>query len=647
MLPSSARSKQSPALSRRATKEMPPADRVVGTSAILPAAALATITIGALLRVGSPETEWAHWFWIAGLVATGLPVVWRTLRDALSGHFATDVVATLAITASVLMQQPLAGLIVVLMQTGGEALERYAAGRASRAVRMLEEQAPRIAHRIDQDAIVDVDVEEVAVGDTLLVRPGEMIPCDATVIDGHSLVDTSRLTGEPMPRAASSGTMLLSGMVNTDGSLTLRATAPARESQYARIVELVRTAESTKAPLQRVADQYAVWFTPIVLVLCAGTWLATNEPSRVLAILVVATPCPLILATPIAFIGGINRAAARQIIIRSGTALERLDGLDIAVFDKTGTLTIGQPAVSRIDAAPGFDRDTVLRLAASVEQHSGHLLARPVVAAAAQSNLELSVPVDVHEAPGQGVTGTVDGRRITVGSRTYVEGIIGSTLPNRGEASDGLRAYVAIDGAPGGTIEYADIVRPGAQALLARLGTLGIRRTLLLSGDDAANARAIAGKVGIREAIGDLLPAEKVEAIWGLSTSGARVLMVGDGTNDAPALRSAHVGIALAGHGGGISAEAADVVILNDELSRVGDAISIGQRTMQIARQSIWAGLSLSGIAMVLAAAGFIAPVFGAVIQEVIDVAVILNALRASQGPREGREIPGTGAAVA
>lgn len=602
---------------------------------VVPIAAVTFALAGSVLRVDTAHERWGTCVWLTGLAVTGAPVVWRTLRRIATGHFATDVVATLAIVTALLLREPLAGLIVVLMQTGGEALERFAEGRASRAVRALEEQAPRIAHRLIDGHAEDIPVDVVCVGDELLVRPGEMIACDGVVAGGRSLVDGSRLTGEPMPIDAQSGTRLLSGMLNRDGALVMRATAVARESQYARIVELVRSAEATKAPLQRLADRYAVWFTPITLIVCVASWIASDDVTRALAVLVVATPCPLILATPVAIIGGINRAASRQIIVRTGAALERLDQVDTAVFDKTGTLTLGQPMVARVCAQPTYSDQDVLRFAAAVEQHSGHLLARPVVEAARALGSVLPVPTQVREAAGQGVTGDVEGHRIAVGGRSYMRSAIDArnVATQLDDGAGGLRAFVAIDGVLAGTVEYADRVRDAARPMLRTLQQLGVRRTLMLSGDSQANAGVVAAAIGIDQALGELLPADKVAHVAALRDGGARVLMVGDGTNDAPALEQAHVGIALAGHGGGITAEAADIVIVVDDLARVGEAVAIAQRTMRIARQSIWVGLSLSGAAMLFAAAGAIAPVMGALLQELIDVAVILNALRASAVP--------------
>jgi heavy metal translocating P-type ATPase len=592
----------------------------------------------------------ASLLWSAGLALTGAPVVWRTLRGVLGGRFAADLVAMLAIVTALLLREPLAGLIVVLMQTGGEALERYAQGRASEAVRELEAAAPRVAHRMVAGEIEDVAAEMVRVGDDLLLRPGELLACDAVVLEGHSHVDASRLTGEPVPVSAHPGIRLLSGSLNLEGPLTVRATAPASESQYAKIVELVRTAQHSKAPLQRLADRYAVWFTPLTLAVCAGAYLLSGDPTRVLAVLVVATPCPLILATPVAVVGGINRAARRGIIFRHGTALEQLGRVGVAVFDKTGTLTIGRPEVARVLAIHPFTETEMLRLAGSVEHGSGHLLARTLVQEAADRGIALPQGNHITEAPGQGVRGEVEGNSITVGGWSFVvnqhpaaEPALRALLAQLPRA--GLRAYVVVDGSGAGLIEYADQLRPELVGFISELRRLGLTRIALLSGDDQANATAVARAVGIAEAHGDLLPQEKVAYVQRLMKEGERVLMVGDGTNDAPALSTATVGIALASGGGGISAEAADAVILADDPTRVAEAITISRRTLHLARQSIWVGLGLSGAAMVVASFGYIPPVMGALLQEAIDVAVILNALRAAFRPARTARTALTGTA--
>jgi heavy metal translocating P-type ATPase len=464
-----------------------------------------------------------------------------------------------------------------------------------------------------------------------------MVPCDGIVESGSSHVDASRLTGEPIPIRAEAGVRLMSGSLNQESPIVLEVTSTARESQYARIVQLVREASATKSPLLRMADRYAIWFTPLTLIVCAAAWLISHDSVRVLAVLVVATPCPLILAAPVAMVGGINQAARHNVVVRHGEALERLGSVTTAVFDKTGTLTVGHPLVSLVTPFGSFDGNTVLRLAASVELGSGHPLARPVVAAAEQANLPLERPQEVVEQAGQGVSGLVEGRRVAIGALSYLKrehpGLAANRVTLRPD-QDGLRAWVTVDGELAGAIDYADQLRPDLQAMFARLATLGIERTMLLTGDHLAHADRVARQLGIAEIRADLLPGDKLAVVETLERQGQRVVMLGDGTNDAPALRRATVGVALAAHGGGISAEAADAVILADDPTRLADAIQISRRTLGIARQSVWAGLGLTSVAMVAAAFGHIPPTLGALLQEVIDVAVILNALRASSPGR-------------
>jgi heavy metal translocating P-type ATPase len=607
-------------------------------AALLPAAALLLIAAGLLARIIRLPCP-AIGIWMAGLLFTGAPVVWHTVRGVLRGQFAADIVATLAIITALMVANPLPGLIVVLMQTGGEALERFAEGRASAAVRGLEAQAPRIAHRWGAKQLDDIAVDEIVPGDRLMVRPGELVPADAVVLDGRSHVDTKAITGEPVPRLAETGTLLLSGMANIEGPLTVRATACAGESQYARIVELVRSAQAGKAPLQRLADRYAVWFTPVTLATCALAWLASNDAQRVLAVLVVATPCPLILAVPVAVIGGINRAARQQVVFRHGGALEALGTVRTAVFDKTGTLTVGRPGVRTVHVRPPFEVDEVLRLSAAVELRSSHVLARTVVDAANAVHAILPSTTDVVEEPGRGIEGCADGRHVAIGSIAYFEARhprlatgLGEMLATLERNDATARSLVTIDGAPAAVLEFADRVRPEVPALLARLKAAGVTRTILLTGDSAANAARVGASLGFDEALGDQLPEDKVRQVRALVERGEQVVMLGDGTNDAPALMAASVGVALASGGGGVTAEAADIVLLADDPGRLADALQISRRTLAIARQSVWAGIGMSAMAMGFAAMGLIPPTIGAVLQEGIDVAVILNALRAAGG---------------
>lgn len=606
-------------------------------SALTRASIIVLLTLALLIVCGIVHlvagVEVARRIGSVGLWIVGAPLVWTTLKNAMHGRFATDIVATLSIIGAVALSQPLAGLVIVLMQSGGEGLERFAEGRASAAVRALEEAAPRTAHLVVDGRVEDVPVARLSVGEHVLIRPGDLVPADGEVTEGNSELDTSALTGEAAPLSAGPGTKVMSGSANGSGVLRVRVTAVAAESQYARIVDLVRTAQASKAPVQRLADRYAVWFTPATIIVCALTFAMTRDWLRVLAILVVATPCPLILATPIAIVGGVNRAAQRSIIVRNGGALEQLSRVNVAVFDKTGTLTIGKPRLRDVHAAHGFESDQVLRMAAAVEQGSSHLLARVVVDEAERRFGTVLAATNHDESAGKGVSGRVGGIDVVVGGRAYV---LSASEADAGELArleqgDGtLTAYVAIGGRLAGTLEYADEIRPDLPAVLAGLERWGISRILLLSGDHAPNARALAGRVGIAEVEGDLRPEDKASRVRALRNAGATVLMVGDGTNDAPALTSADVGVALAGHGGGITAEAADVIVLVDSLARVVDAVAIGHRTMRIARQSIWVGLGLSAVAMVIAAFGYIPPTIGAMLQEGIDVAVIFNALRAA-----------------
>lgn len=605
-----------------------------------PAFAVLALVVGGLLHIGDRYDTVAFWIQFGALILLGAPVALRTIRGMLRGEFAADVVAMLAIVTAIALREPVAGLVIVLMQTGGEMLETYAEGRASAAVRELEAAAPRIAHLVrgkGASSIEDVPLEQIAVGDTILVRPGEMMPCDATVLEGSSSLDTSRVTGEPLPERVGPGASVSSGVVNLQSPMLLRVTAPASESLYARIVDLVRTAQAEKAPIQRLADRWAVWFTPITLVACAIAWWISDDVGRVLAVLVVATPCPLIIATPVAIIGGINRAAKRSIVVRNGSALELLSRVDTIVFDKTGTLTIGKPAVERIDVLRGADENDLLRVAAAVEVGSGHLLARSVVDEATTRGLAIPRATAITEYSGRGVSGHVDGRRVTVGAGSIVSELhpaLATEVAAYHEGEEGgLRAFVAVDDATLGVIHYADRLRPGLDNLGPRLAARGLTRVVLLSGDHADNVAKIAAQVGITEARGDQLPQDKVNAVKALEAEGRRVVMVGDGTNDAPALASATVGVALAAHGGGISAEAAGVVLLADDVMHVEEAVEIGQRTVRIAKQSIGVGLGLSALGMVVAALGYLPPTAGALVQEAIDVAVILNALRAAAPP--------------
>ena len=605
-------------------------------------AAVLAILLGAaaLLLPGGSTTAGQIWF--VGLILCGAPVVYSTVRGLLHGKFAADVIASMTVVVSLALGLPVVGLVIVVMQTGGEALERYAEGRASDALRALQDITPRRARRVGSDGTVEeIHVDAVSVGDSLLVRPGEMIPCDGEIAEGSSHIDTSTLTGEPVPLRASPGSLVMSGSINVESPLTVRATAIPEESQFARIVALVREAQASKAPLQRVADRFAVWFTPATVIVCIVAYAISGDWSRVLAVLAIATPCPLILATPVAILGGMNRSAQRHILVRNGGALEALARTTAVVFDKTGTITIGKPKVTRIVALDGIPESRILELASAIEHGSGHLLARTIIDEAIARGQAIPFASGIVEQPGRGVEGDVEGSKVAVGARSF----IAERFPDTRRAiqaldastGTGLRAYVAVDGGLTGIVEYGDQIREGIADLVSSLRKAGVNHVMLLSGDRSENVREAAARVGIAEVKGDMLPEDKVEIVRRLVDDGESVVMVGDGTNDAPALGTATVGVALASHGRGIATESADVILLVDEPARLLDAITISRRTMRIARQSIWFGLAVSVAGMVFAAMGKVVPLAGAAIQEVVDLAVILNALRASRPPLYGK----------
>ena len=591
----------------------------------LPLIAAAGLAGGLGARYGFGAKTVAQEIFLATLLAGGLPLVAQTLWGMLRGRFAADVVAMLAIVTALAVGQYFAGVVIVLMQSGGEALERYAMGRASQSLEALLARAPTMGRRMSGDDVREIPVDEIRVGDLLLLRPGDLIPVDGEVADGVSAVDQSALTGEPLPIRAVQGTTLLSGSINLDGALRMRALRPAQQSQYQQIVRLVERARREKPPIQRLADRFAVWFTPLTLAVCAVTWLITGDPTTVLAVLVVATPCPLILATPVAVIAGVSRAADAGVIVKTGAAIEQLGRARAVVFDKTGTLTLGRPTVERVVAADGVPADELLRLAAAVEQLSSHHLGSAIAAAARRRFGPLAPASEFRETAGSGVAGEVDGHGVAVGSAGFLEGR-GVRVP--ATPDDRTTAFVSVDGRLAGAIEFADRLRHQVPSLMQRLAVLGVTETVMLTGDRESSAQAIAAQAGIRTVRANLLPADKVTAVQELRRRFGTVVMVGDGINDAPALAAATVGVAMGAHGTAVSAEAADVVLLVDDISRVGDAMAISRRMRRIALQSIGVGLGVSAALMVIASFGMISPAVGAVMQEALDAGVILNALR-------------------
>lgn len=595
----------------------------------IPFLALIGLVLGAVVRFGAGRVDLSDMIWLATLIIGGAPVVYETTKGMLKGNFASDVVAMLAIITAVLTQEYFAGVIIVLMQSGGEALESYSLRRASSSLEKLLARAPRIAHRLAASRIDDINVEQVQIGDILVVRPGDLIPVDGKLISAQAQVDEAALTGEPLAAPKKLGGILLSGSVNVGDAFEMQATQLSVDSKYAKIVELVRKAQEEKPPLQRLADRYAVWFTPITLVMCALGWLITGDPHTILSVLVVATPCPLILAVPVAIVSGINRAASFGIIVKGGTALEQIGRAQAIVFDKTGTLTYGKPTVDQIIAFNGRPPVEIMRLAGGAEQLSGHVLAQSLAQAALKQNSVLPMPTNVHEVAGYGLEAQVEGHHIVVGSPKFIADTTGQAIASDRLTNDELSAYIAIDCKPAGVVSFTDQLRPAVPELMKRLRGLGFQYTGMLTGDRVNHAREVACAAQLDSFEAELLPEGKVEAVKKLKQKYDSIVMVGDGINDAPALATATVGIAMGAHGTGISAEAADIVLMVDDVSRVADAVESGQRMLRIAKQSIYVGLGLSLGLMVLAAFGVIPPAVGALLQEAIDVVVIVNGLRA------------------
>ncbi|MCX5494949.1 heavy metal translocating P-type ATPase [Kaistia dalseonensis] len=594
--------------------------------------AIAGLAAGLVLFLtGSPVGADRSWFVATAPVIVAL--LYSMVHDFLVGRVGVDAIAFVAMTAALALGEPLAGVVVAIMYSGGNLLEDYARGRAERDLKALTDRTPRIAHRREDHQVRDIPVADVAIGDHLLVRAGELLPVDGKIIADGALIDESAVTGEPIPVRRSEGELVRSGTVNAGEAFQLRATATADESTYAGIVRMVRAAQTAKAPFIRMADRFALLLLPATLLIAGLAWLVSGDPVRALAVLVVATPCPLILAAPVALIGGVSRAARVGVLMKGGAALEALAQVRTVIFDKTGTLTEGGARLIAIGAAPDVDAQEAFRLVASLEQASHHVLAAALVETAHVKGTPLSHPARVKEYRGSGLEGEVDGRAIRAGSRALIAG--STELPSWAEQfltpfhdQPILTVFVAIDGVPSAILVMGDAIRPDAPTAIARLRAAGVTRTLMVTGDDDAAAQAIGSGLDIDAIIADCSPAQKVEAIAAEKRL-APTMMVGDGINDAPALAAATVGVAMGARGATASSEAADVVILADRLELAADAVLIARRARSIALQSIVVGLTLSGLAMVAAAFGLIPPVAGALLQEVIDVAVILNALRA------------------
>ncbi|MEO6004674.1 MAG: heavy metal translocating P-type ATPase [Opitutus sp.] len=570
---------------------------------------------------------------LATLVIGGLPMLYELLRKLLKREFGSDLLGGISIITSVLLGEYLAGSIIVLMLAGGEALENYALRSASSVLAALAKRVPSVAHRKHQAEIVDVALGDVAVGDILVIYPHDICPVDGVVVEGHGVMDESYLTGEPFQITKTSGSLVISGAINGESALTIRTTKLAADSRYAKIMEVMRESESKRPTLRRLGDRLGAIYTPVALTVAAVAWAISGESVRFLAVLVIATPCPLLIAIPVAIIGSISLCARRAIIVKSPVVLEQIAECRTAIFDKTGTLTYGEPTLTEQLIAPDFNQKDVLTLVASVERYSKHPLARAILAAADTQAITLREAVDVGEAPGQGLRGTVTGRAVQVTSRNK---LVAPSLPGADPlpaVAGGLECVAVIGGRYAALYRFRDAPRSDSLSFVSHLGPKHhFARVLLVSGDRESEVRYLAGQVGITEIYAEKTPEEKL-AIVRAETAQAKTLYVGDGINDAPAMMAATVGMAI-GQNSDVTAEAAGVVIMDNSLTKVDEFMHISRRMRIIALQSAVGGMALSLIGMAFAATGHLNPVSGAIAQEIIDVLAVLNALRAAFPPK-------------
>jgi heavy metal translocating P-type ATPase len=579
------------------------------------------------------------------VLATGyvaLFIAWTLfgmVRDVLRGQVGLDILAVVAMVATLAVGEYLASLIIVLMLAGGQALEDFASRRAARDLSALLDRSPRTAHVLTQspdpgsEEVHDVAVDEAAVGDVLLVRPSEIVPVDGILLTETGTFDESSLTGESMPVGRNAGEEVLSGSVNGDRAVRIRVLRKSSDSQYQQIVALVHAAEASRAPVVRLADRFAIPFTAVSLVLAGSAWAISGDPARFAEVLVLATPCPLLIAAPVAFLGGLSRAAKAGVIVKGGAVIEQLARVRSAAFDKTGTLTEGRPRLVDIRPAAGFTDDEILRLAASAEQYSSHVLADGIRRAAEERGLPLPSADEAGEVATNGVTAVIEGRTVAVGKPAFISQLAPDT--RREELGPGqAAAYIAVAGRFAGALVLADEPRAEAPGVVSWLRSHGVEQISMLTGDVESTARSVAKATGIDDVHAELLPPDKVALAAALRPR--PTMMVGDGVNDAPVLAASDIGIALGAKGATAAGDAADVVVLVDSLAKVVDAVAIGRHTMRVALTAIWIGIGLSVGLMLVAMTGVIPAVMGALVQELVDLATILYALRALGGPATG-----------
>ncbi len=592
--------------------------------------AVLTAIIGLGLQLAGLNTA-SKWLVSTVALIETLPLLWGMWKDFRSGSYGLDILAATAIFASVLLGQYWAAIVVVLMLTGGESLEDYAEHRAKSELDALLKHAPQIAHVIRKGKTVDVKVSELKIGDKIIIKAGEVVPVDCKILEGTASFDESSLTGESLPQTKQLGDELLSGSTNIDGVITARALATADDSQYQQIIKLVRSAAASQAPFVRLADRYSIPFTLAAYAIAITVWVLTGSAMRFLEVIIVATPCPLLLAAPIALISGMTRASRYGIIVKTGSALEKLSLAKSIAFDKTGTLTKGELKVESTQTFGDFKEDEVLSLAASLEQSSNHVMAMAIVRHMTDRKFKIVAAKHVKEISGLGLLAHVKHHQVIVGRLSLLIDH-GVTLPSKFKSQTVANSavYVAVDGNLAGIINLSDEIRPESKETLARLHKLGLTNAIMITGDNEAIANKIAKQLGIDRVYADTLPADKLHLLESIKER--PLIFVGDGVNDAPALTAADIGIALGARGSTAASESADMVIMLNDLSRVATAISIAKRTFFIAKQSILIGIGISIALMLLFATGRFSPLVGAVVQEVVDVVVIFNALRAHTG---------------
>jgi heavy metal translocating P-type ATPase len=587
--------------------------------------ALSGILIHILLRFGFGPKPAGNVPLYVVLVLGGAPLVLQLIRKSLAREFGSDLLAGISIVASTLMGQYLVGSIVVLMLSGGTALEEFATRRASSVLEALAKRMPQTAHRKSETGIVDIKAAEVVVGDVLVVFPHEICPVDGTVVEGHGRMNEAYLTGEPFEMSKAEGAEVISGAINGESALMVRATRLPVDSRYARIMRVMQETQMRRPRLRRLGDMLGAWYTPLAVAIALCAWLASGQSQRFLAVVVIATPCPLLLAIPVAIIGAISLSARRSIIVKNQAVLEQVGKCSTVIFDKTGTLTYGRPELTEVACAHGSSESEVLRATASLERYSKHPLSRAILAAASRANLPLDQVLKVSEKQGEGLLGVVGEHRVWITGRKKAAEL-GAPLPL---ASAGLECVVFLDGEYAATFRFRDVPRAGGRSFVEHLRPRHhVNRVLLVSGDRESEVRYLADLMGIHEIYSAKSPEEKV-AIVRREASAARTLFVGDGINDAPAMQAATVGVAF-GMSSDITAEAADAVILDASLEKVDELLHIGRRMRSIALASAVGGMALSLLGMVAAAFGFLPPIQGAVAQEVIDLAAVLNAVRAA-----------------